>query len=377
MSHPKRHHFVPQFYLRRFSADGHSLCCFHKKTEKFIRTAPIKGQCAIDNYYSWHEGVEPALGIIEGQVAEVIRKIAADERLPPRESPYWQDFLMFVALQAGRTRVSGDSSDAMMDYFAKLMAQGRPEFADIDLSKLKVRNTYPAALPMEVSIEGYSYLNSLGSALLINTSKTPFICSDNPVIFYNSQRAHVQDMGVIGLDSIGLQLFFALDERLAVYLYDKNVYSRPTNTGIRIPRAEDVLKINLIHYMWSDEVVYCNNPSSEWLIRSLCAASEDYIPYERIVFRESERVPGSDGRESSLLHNFRAQVPVEADFSFAKHEKRIPGLDSGSRSRPLNVANDRRPGGKRFEFVVHDHPRPHLGGSDLKRTLKAIERRAA
>ena len=51
MSALRNHHFVPQFYFRRFSTDGKSICLLTRATGKTVRQATIKGQASKIGYY--------------------------------------------------------------------------------------------------------------------------------------------------------------------------------------------------------------------------------------------------------------------------------------------------------------------------------------
>lgn len=251
------------------------------------------------------------------------------------------------------------------------MVQGKPEFDGIDLTKIRVGNTYPAAMPMEVAIQGYGYLNSLERCLLINRSEVPFLCSDNPVIFYNSQRSHFQEEGVIGLDSSGLQVFYPIDHRRSIYLYDESIYSRPSNTGVRIIRKEDAINIGIVQYMWSDRNIYAF-PSYEMLIRKIAQFAGEYLPYERVCFRESEMTTRADGTCSSLLLSFRAQAPIETAFSFARHHKSIGERETGARSRPHQAVFAEGAQVKTYKFGMAGQRRRHMKGAALSKAISSI-----
>ena len=55
MGELRNHHYVPQFYFRRFSQDGHSICLLTRATGKTVALAPIKGQASKVGYYGAEE----------------------------------------------------------------------------------------------------------------------------------------------------------------------------------------------------------------------------------------------------------------------------------------------------------------------------------
>jgi len=80
MSTPKDHHYVPQFYLRRFCRDG-KLWVYDKKNKKYWSQYP-KEVAKKTHYYSIETGegtpdasVEEIFTLIDGKSAEVFKKI--------------------------------------------------------------------------------------------------------------------------------------------------------------------------------------------------------------------------------------------------------------------------------------------------------------
>ena len=370
MNKPKRHHYVPQFYLRRFSTDRRSIICYNKAKRLLIPRASIKGQCAIDNYYSWNDQVEPSLGILEGYIASLLKEIDNSNTLPPVHSDEWQILLVFIAIQSARTKMSGDSNNAMTDYFAKTMARGAPELKNINIDEFEVRETYPTAMPIQISVQSYEYLASLGRCLLVNSEKLPFICSDNPIILYNSQRSHWQDRGVIGLDSAGIQIIFPISPRLAIYLYDSDVYANPSNTPSRKIRKDDAAKINLLNFLWSDENVYLSSIDQSHMVHLIAEISDNYMNYERVSIRESAPVSRQDGETSSLILHFRPHAPIELSFGFANYSAAVDKGQVDVRTE-TNRSQKRGPVTARYEFSV-ENERRHLAGNELTRGLRRI-----
>lgn len=371
MSQPKRHHFVPQFYLRRFSQEVGSIICYHKASGKLIPRASIKGQCAIDNFYSWNDRVETALSTIEGRAAAIFREIDQSGFLPKRMSADYQELLIFIALQSSRTQLSGRESDDMADYMCKLMARGQPELDGVDLDSIRIGSTFPSAMPMKIAIQSHPILKELGSSLLINNTAFPFITSDNPVFFYNSQQAHIQWQGVIGLSSTGLQIIYPISPNKAIYLYDTDVYRPPSNTGQRKIKLEDAIKINLGHYMWSGEVAFIDSMNAARPLEKIAATANSFLPYRRSQNRESEQVEVG-GQYHSLLHSFRAHIPLECDFSFARHDKNLSLKREWMRDDVYVPPSEPRDEGQSYTFTASQSDRAQLKGNELNLMIKQI-----
>jgi hypothetical protein len=369
----KRQHFVPQFYLRLFSDGKQYIRCFNKSRRFLIERAPIKNQCAINGYYDWHEGVERALGQVEGQAATIIRKLAGalDFRALSLEEKAF--LTTFIAIQSGRTKVAGDSNDAMTTHYFHLMAEGAPELEGINPKDFAVKNTYPAALPLEAMISGANRLDSLGTALLLNRTRVPFFCSDNPVIRYNSQSAHVRHQGVTGLESPGLQIIFPIAPRIAIYLYDKAVYAAPSNTGARFIREEDAIRIALVNYLWSDENIYLSDDFPSSVAFEMHDRLNEYVGFQRLVIIETEPAEEPDGRVGSMVHQFQTHAPIEVRFQFSKVITPYDD-DRFSRFHPrrkrTSASDERIISYKAKPYEMHEH----LKGQELRRVEKRMQK---
>lgn len=359
MSTPKRHHFVPQFYLKRFSSGKRFIRCFHKATKAVIPRASIKGQCAIDNFYGWQDNIEWSLGVIESRAATMFRQIDIRHTLPDINGTDWQTLLVFMALQSSRTQLSGRESDDMADYYYKLMGKYEAEKAGIDLSKFRIGSQFPAALPMEIAVQAYPELNKLDRCLLINNSRMPFVTSDNPVVYYNSRYSQVDHMGTIGLSSEGLQIFYPISPTAIILLYDPESYKRPSNNHIKVLREKDVIQINLVHYLWSGEVLFWSNEATDAGVRLISEHCDPFLPYERSVNRESDHVDLEDGTKGSLVHSYRAHPPIEADFKFIRaNGNSIPtgNLIRGSPKMPMEGPSRQYTFSSKFEPRRQMHP---------------------
>lgn len=73
----------------------------------------------------------------------------------------------------------------MTDYYAKLMFAAKAEEKKIDLSKVKIGNKFPAALPLNALPDIMPSAMRLRPHLLINKSGVDFMTSDDPVLLHN------------------------------------------------------------------------------------------------------------------------------------------------------------------------------------------------
>lgn len=90
MPKPKRHHFLPKFYLEGFTRDG-LLSVFDRDKKQYRRQSPKK-TAVIGHFYAFLNtegetdyGIETFLSQIEGNAKPVIDKLSAGEAIEPEE----------------------------------------------------------------------------------------------------------------------------------------------------------------------------------------------------------------------------------------------------------------------------------------------------
>jgi len=63
----KKHHYVPLFYLKRFSPDGKSINLYNLRSTRTIYKAKLKNQCYSDYFYGKEPDIEHALAGLDGR----------------------------------------------------------------------------------------------------------------------------------------------------------------------------------------------------------------------------------------------------------------------------------------------------------------------
>jgi hypothetical protein len=94
----KKHHFVPRFYLKRFSSDGKSINLYNLKSSGAILRANLKNQCYRDYFYGRKLDVERALAGVEDEAANLFRQIDHYGCLPPPHSPEHVELLLHILI---------------------------------------------------------------------------------------------------------------------------------------------------------------------------------------------------------------------------------------------------------------------------------------
>ena len=114
---PRKHHYVPQFYLAGFSDDGSAsgtLYVLDKSKQAQWRSTP-KDSAHQRDYHAVDlgpaldpMGVEKSLAHFEGQQSIVLKQILDSQSLPPDDDQGIDDLMGLVGLLAVRERKKGD-----------------------------------------------------------------------------------------------------------------------------------------------------------------------------------------------------------------------------------------------------------------------------
>ena len=194
MNAPKLHHYVPQFYLRRFTDASGQLWLWDRDRDRVFRTQP-KGVAAEHKFY-WHEelaalghdplAMERQFSHLEGEVAQITGQWLEWLRdMKPMEKIEVPDInrelvSLYIALQFLRT---ADTRDILADLveqnvYRKPVAEAEKRL--LHLSMLWEDSIYET---LAKRIRNATWLFGR------NLTATPFITSDNPVAFRTGDNA--------------------------------------------------------------------------------------------------------------------------------------------------------------------------------------------
>jgi hypothetical protein len=263
MPQNKKHHYVPKFYLKRFSTDERRINLYNLRSGRTVIGGKLKGQCARDYFYGTELNVERALGVAEGEAAEVFRLVDKYQAPPPYGSPWHMTLVVHILMQSARTKYAADAVNEVMDKMAKQILKGSKKLEGIDLSKFKVSMKEPARYSLGVSAETYPIALDLRCKLLCNQTDEEFVTSDNPVVLYNQFFSFRNFGSNCGTASKGLQIFFPLDAKKQIVLYDDAVYrfGGERHTYIDITAKHDVYELNTLQMCSASENIYFTGSS--------------------------------------------------------------------------------------------------------------------
>ncbi len=94
--------------------------------------------------------------------------------------------------------------------------------------------------------------------LLLNESKTDFLTSDMPVVFYNQLLLDGKYVSHNGMKVRGFEIFFPIDSKKLVLFFDPNAYSigKKGIKTVHIEDEKDVNEINKLQICSAEEKIY-------------------------------------------------------------------------------------------------------------------------
>lgn len=323
-------HFVPQFYLRYWSADERRINLFNFRRMRAIEgVASIRDQCQLHNFYGFAPDLETAFGVLEGQAAEVIRRLKASAGAPRHGSEDWRTLLAYIVFQHLRTANMGHMNNVMTDYLAKLQLEGTEYEKDLD--NLIFENVYPAALPLSQVLRVLPLAETLGMHLFINDTALELITSDDPVVMHNQYCEGITYQGVTGWNCAGLQVFFPLSPGELVMLFDRDTYkvgrSHRGSSATSITDERDTAQLNSLQILNAQHNIYYAGFKGSEKTLNECRGLASRRPKTRWTFVETE--PADTGPDSSdaLLHWYEPMLPVRLNvskISIRKRRRQIP-----------------------------------------------------
>lgn len=336
----RNHHYVPQFYFRRFSFDEKSICLLTRPTGKVVARAPIKGQASKIGYYG-DEEVEKALSEIEGACAAALRSLdqVQDPQLLADDDVTL--VLTHLTLQRTRTETARQNGKAFHDKLQQLLLEvevnnstylSEPE-RQLLLDSLPYVEANPVEaqrLEMGVAVEQSAGLRDLRPLILVNKTNRPFVFGDSPVVFYNSFYRDVRYRGVLGMDTPGLMVFFPLSASTYLALLDPNCYQvrrGARGNRVQVRDLRDVLALNQLQIHAASNCVYFGDfKFAPYVVEAWRQERARLTKHEGRVIEAPERNAATGETMGDIVHGFQPQLAYPLKLTFLMHD--VHGDDS-------------------------------------------------
>lgn len=329
----KNHHYIPRFYLKRFSdtLEQKTVSLYNYVNGKHVSAAPIKSQCCEDYLYGKDDEVEDALAQLEAVVSKLFDIWIEKKELaiPPTPSGDGAITILkqFILYQLFRTPYAGEKMmSGLNDAFKKVLPIMEPEMVErINGGELVYEN--PTLVALGHAIDKEPLLNYLDFKFIVNLSKQLFITSDSPVICYNQYAESLGNyIGATAIASTGLQIFYPIHPRLMICFYDPQIYEcGKTKHCIGTKKVQDIDNLNGMQYINSRSQLFFAGCTPRKYILSLI---ERFSAYKNTGREINEIIPVSGEKFMMFMGSESAHTNMKLSFFTLKRypERIYPSL---------------------------------------------------
>jgi Protein of unknown function (DUF4238) len=320
----KRHHFVPQHYLRQFRIAGtNQIAVARVEPFTLIGPAAIRHQCQEDYFYE-DKTVDDLMGKNETNLAPVLILVAEKESFDSTELVALR---LLAATLHSRTRKAVETAKVVPKRIAhdviknaiergKLSApeggweEGMMDFGGVPGSLIQ-HNILPAWLEMQ----------TLDCKLLKAEAAAFFLTSDHPVVLLNLLFMDAEPhRSYVGFSRSGFQLLLPISPRLCLFFYDAKVYKVGSRRHQMIAIGEaDVEIVNSLQVQNAEKCLYFNEVAHGAVIANLVAR----YSHLRMPVQDSLRTIVSPGGTEKILHMRNPSVKLANPWSFCRLRRHV------------------------------------------------------
>jgi hypothetical protein len=312
----KRHHYVPAFYLRRFSSDGNSINLYNIPSSRRVEGANLRRQCYRNYMYGADPALERGLAGAEGELAALLRKMDQYRDVPPPFTPDHVALALYFAMQESRTQYAADQMDEMHDQLVQRLMGPVMAAKGIDLSQFRVTLKHPVLLSMSVALESYPLLLDMAYKLLVNQTSEEFVTSDNPVVSYNQLLSFRTFGSNCGLACKGLQMFLPLDHQKMLLLFDPVAYrvGQHRRTVVEVTSPQDVYALNTLQACAASANIYFHGDALD--TAALHRKAAPFFRSEKATVRAFQNPSVQPGQRQELVTTSRSDIRTNLSLSF-------------------------------------------------------------
>lgn len=336
----KRQHYVPRFYLKRFTDNEKVINLYNWKAGRAIFKASLKEQCYRDYFYGADGKMESEFADLEGKLNEYFKLMHKFGATPRPGSSDHDALLFWIVLQSARTPYAADMLNEMTDQMMKAVLSMRHDVTQEMLDAVRIKHNDPVKAAIAYKAPSYPLLRDMHFKLVVCPSGTEFLASDTPVASHNQLmrfRSHIGS--TTGLTWKGLQIFYPISWRLMLMLYDPGVYVVGTKNDpwLFITDKRDVDELNVFQAAHSYENIYFRSGASNFL--QVVERAKKLRRKAKSTTRETEphREPGGgfsnivattiqDVQMDMQLSFVRLNKPAKAWIAEAKKQKMMPAV---------------------------------------------------
>lgn len=333
MAEKKRHHYIPQLYLKYFSKDKKNITVFSIKEKRIVtKNAPIDRQCYQNYMYGKNQKFENVMSLLEGDTKRIFEKIISSKKVPRKKDSDYALLLVFILLQSARTLFAAEQLNDVVDKTTKSILKdnvkfGKPKGITTEyINKITFSFKESALYSLGITSQIIPLLLDLDCKLIINKTSNEFITSDNPVIRYN--KYYLNDIGgYTGFACKGLLILFPITPGHYLIYYDPIIYKiggKKLHKPITQLNEHDVDELNILQLINSNKTVYTLNMGEKYFKNIFTTKIQSYRFSEKSILKESEYLDHGDGKKSKFIYTIRPSIKYVSTISFIKISKKIP-----------------------------------------------------
>jgi len=271
----KRHHYVPQYYLKQFRADeGNRLLVCMVEPYRCVGLGAIKGQCQHDHFYGKDGPTDAMLQETESAIAPTLYAV---NKLRAATVAQWQALRLLAVQLHLRTRKAAELAKVFPRFFADKVITAAIKNGELPEPKggwsaeMMDFGGVPQSLLGHNLLACYFETTTLRCKLLAAPRGTFFITSDNPAIMLNQFAADAKGVrDYVGFAQSGFQFVLPLSPSLCAFLYDPFIYKVGSRSDDLVEVcAEDVEILNSLQVQSADRCLYAHCPEAERIINQL------------------------------------------------------------------------------------------------------------
>jgi hypothetical protein len=340
VSTPKRHHYLPQFFLLGFG-EGSQLAVYDRVKDQ-CRIQSARDTAVISNYYTfdWEDGTrdtefERLHGTFEGKAKPVIDCLERGEKLTSRQRVDLGYFLAFLVTRVPRHEKAGED---IVNLTAKNLAKGffpTPEavqqysettpkpmsmeeatffhrFVHEELYTVKRSRSQTLVESMERAREAAPHIIFMDWVVAHTTDACPFVLTDAPLGFILNEKDKGSGEPILGLLSDRVTNVIPLTKTTCLLMVRKKSQARLVHYSVD---PQQVRQINTAVIHESERFVIAKDKTV--VMEAIAKASP--LPAKGSKMRLDE-IPHPTDPTRSLLVMHRTQpgfddVPLKMDFA--------------------------------------------------------------
>lgn len=300
----KRHHYVPQYYLRQFRGDATEriLVCL-VTPYRCVGLGPLKGQCQRDHFYGREAPTDAMLQETERMIAPVLYTV---HRQRAATAEQWQALRLLAVQLHLRTSKATELAKTFPRFAADQVIKAAIQKGELPeppggwRAEMMDFDGVPQSLLGLNQIACYFETSTLRCKLLSAPPGSFFITSDNPSVTLNQYAAEAKSIrDCVGFAQSGFQVVLPLSPSLCAFLYDPFVYKvgqRGDDLVDIVPADVEIL--NSLQIQSAERCIYAHRLEAEPDVARLVAR------YARLRQPNSAAIKSYPQNEKETLFKF-------------------------------------------------------------------------